>query len=167
MAITKRIKEYISINLPYYKGIKRKYRYDAEVKDKAWAILSDYVRCRDFIKYKRCVATGRVIAEWRDSDAGHFITMGGHGAQLGFHELNVHAQNGNSNRQSSPHEGADFEREIVRRHGQETVDMLRKMEQESPVKADEIFFIEKIKRFYTLFKQLKAEYPNHNYPDYI
>lgn len=63
-----------------------------KVKGKAWKILSDYVRMRDFIIYRRCVSCGKTINDWKDGDAGHFISMGGHGALTGFNDDNVHLQ---------------------------------------------------------------------------
>lgn len=164
--MTKYTKDYIKKNIPYYGKIKTKGRYKG-IKAKAWGILSDYVRIRDFIKYGTCVATGQRIDNWNDTDAGHFITMGGHGVQLGFHPFNVHAQSKNSNRQSGADEGADFERELVKRYGQSTVNLLRKMKNDAPIKADDWFFLKKIKDTHILFTSLRIKYRDFDYPDYI
>jgi hypothetical protein len=165
MAVSKRIKEYIKLNLPYYGSIPSKGRYKG-VKGKAWDILSDYTRCRDYVKYGRCVATGKRILDWKESDAGHFITMAGHGALVGFDEMNVHMQSKNSNQLSSAEDGAEFEREIIRRYGEGVTKHLKATKLET-VKADDLFFLGRIKHIYKLFQELKAKYPNHNYPDYI
>ena len=163
--MTNNTKNYIKENIPYYTKLPC-HRYKG-VRGKAWAFLSQYVRIRDFIKYRSCVATGHRIEDWKECDAGHFITMGGHGAQLGFNVLNVHAQSKNSNRQSGADEGADFERELVRRYGQKVVDDLRKMKHATPIKADDFFFIKKIQEVYKLFQGLKIVYPDYDFPSYI
>ena len=152
--------------LPYYNKIVSKGRYKG-VKAKAWSIFRDFVRIRDFVKYHSCVATGHRIEDWKECDAGHFITMGGHGAQLGFSVMNVHAQSKNSNRQSGADEGADFERELVVRYGQNMVNKLRRMKQDPPIKADDFFFIKKIQEVYKLFQELKKDYPDFDYPEYV
>lgn len=165
MALTKKIKEHIKLEMPYYGAITTKARYTG-VKAKAWAILSDYVRCRDFLKYRKCVATGEPITDWKVTDAGHFIVMASNGALIGFSEMNVHMQGKHSNHLSSAEDGAEFERELIRRYGDRIIKHLRSIKLET-VKADDIFFLNKIKYLYKLFKELKVEYPNHNYPDYI
>ena len=164
--MTKRTKQYIKDNFPYFGSITRKYRYKEIIKDKAWSLLSDYVRCRDFVKYGTCVATGNKITDWRDTDAGHFYTMAGNGALLGFSDMNVHAQSKISNKLSSAADGANFERELIRRYGKGIIASLDTMKHKT-VKADDYFFIGKIAEIYTLFRQLKKDYPNCDYPKYI
>ena len=135
-----------------------------KVKGKAWKILSDYVRMRDFIIYRRCVSCGKTIHDWKDGDAGHFISMGGHGALVGFNDDNVHLQCKHCNLNSSFHLGEPFESEM-RRRGIDP-DELRTLSHKS-VKADEMFFMEKIEEIYQKFQILKANYPNFDYPDYL
>lgn len=151
--------------MPYYGKITSKGRYSG-VKAKAWSILSDYVRCRDFVLYGRCVATGEKIMEWRDTDAGHFYTMAGHGALIGFSHLNIHAQSKMSNKLSSASDGLYFADTLKERYGKDILDTLRDMKNQT-VKADDIYFLQKIKEVWSLFQELKAKYPNHNYPDYL
>ena len=167
--MTKYTKKYLDENVPYFKSIVRKYRYSGSsgaIKDKAWSLLSDYVRCRDFILYGTCVATGNRIADWRESDAGHFYTMSGHGALIGFDDMNVHMQSKNSNQLSSAADGAEFERTLVNRYGVGVLKHLRATKLET-VKADDFFFIKKIQEIWPKFQDLKVQYPNHSYPDYL
>ena len=155
--------------LKCFKSIPRKYRYKSKnslIKDKAWAILSDYVRCRDTILYRECVATGNRIENWRDMQAGHYETMGGHGALLGFSELNIHAQSANSNRQSSMADGAKYKETLIKRYGKWIIDEINELKQ-STVKADDFFFIIKIDYITELFIELVEEHPNFDYPKYI
>lgn len=163
--MTKHLKEYIKLNLPYYGKIPTKGRYSG-VKAKAWAILSDYVRCRDFAKYKKCVARGTFIQDWRDTDAGHFHAMSGNGALIGFHHLNIHMQSKISNKISSQADGLSFGKELVRRYGKNILVELERIKNTS-VKADDLFFIEIIKDTYKRFQELKKDYPNINYPEYL
>lgn len=163
--MTKRAKEYIKEKIPYYGKISRKNRYSDQLKDKAWTILSDYVRCRDFLSYGTCVATGSKINHWRDSDAGHYESMSGHGALLGFSDMNVHAQSAISNFLSSMADGARFKEELVRRYGEEYVKNIEIMKHQT-VKADDWFFIGKIEEFHEKFLNLKNHY-ELDYPLYV
>lgn len=161
----KQVKAHIKKYLPYYGKIGTKNRYTG-VKAKAWGITSDYVRMRDFLKYRRCVSSGTPIANWKDHDAGHYYSMGGHGAYLGFHHLNIHLQGANENRQGSAHSGAYFRDELVRRYGEELITELTQAKN-TTVKADDWYFIEKIKEMYGRFQELKKEHPNADYPRYL
>lgn len=164
--MTKRIKEYIKENVPYFGSITRKYRYKEIIKDKAWSLLSDYVRCRDFVRYGTCVATGVRIADWRESDAGHFYNMANNGVLLGFDPMNVHMQSKISNKLSSAADGANFERTLIKRYGEGVIKHLKSQKVET-VRADELFFIGVIKEIWKLFQELKTQYPSHNYPEYL
>lgn len=164
--MTKSTKAHIKETMPWYGGIVRKNRYSDQVKDKAWSLLSDYVRCRDVAKYGTCVATGERINNWRDCDAGHYYNMGAYGALLGFDDMNVHAQSKRSNMLSSFSDGPAFKEEIIRRHGKEEFERISKLKG-ATVKADEIFFIGKLKDTWGKFQKLKGEYPDFDYPDYI
>jgi hypothetical protein len=160
------MKDYIALKVPYFSKITRKYRFEGVIKDRAWAILSDYVRMRDFILYGTCVATGSKIGHWRDGDAGHFYSMGGHGALSGFDPFNVHLQSKHSNHMSSFADGAPFERELVRRYGEWIIKHLRD-QANATVKADDFFFIQKIRGVYDDFLLLKEQHPNYDYPEYL
>jgi len=163
--MTKQVSAYIKANIPYYGKIKTKSRYSG-VKAKAWAIISDYVRCRDFYKYGTCVSSGTRIKHWKDGDGGHYISMSGHGAYIGFHDMNVHLQGANENRQSSAHSGAYYRDELVRRYGKELLKELDAAKNKI-VKADDWYFIERIEDIYKKFQLLKQQFPNGDYPDYI
>lgn len=161
--MTKQVKARLKL-IPYYKGITRKNRFTNPVKDKAWTLLSDFVRCRDFIKYKKCVSCGRTVAMWRILQGGHFINMSSNGASIGFSVKNVFGQCPFCNFQSSQHTGADFEREIVKR-GIKIQD-LKKLQQQT-VKADDWFFIAKIEEIWGLFQELKKEHDEFDFPEYL
>jgi hypothetical protein len=160
------IDEYIKLNLPYYGAIQRKYRYTDPIKDKAWSLLSDYVRCRDFVKYGTCVATGEHVSNWRETDAGHFYTMAGNTGLLGFSDMNVHMQKKISNKLSSAADGANFEREIIKRYGTEIMGKLQELKR-STVKADSLYFLGVIKETWGKFLFLKTLYPDCTYPEYL
>lgn len=164
--MTKQSKAYIKEKLPYYGKIgPSKGRYKG-IKDKAWTILSDYVRMRDWLCYGACVSSGKPIAHWRDGDAGHYYSMGGHGAYIGFDEMNVHMQSPNENRQGSAHSGAYYKEELLRRYDQNMLDRLERLKHET-VKADDWFFISRIEDLYEKFKLLKLQFPDGDYPKYI
>lgn len=164
--MTKQSKAYIKEKLPYYGKIgPSKGRYKG-IKDKAWTILSDYVRMRDWLHYGACVSSGKVISHWRDGDAGHYYSMGGHGAYLGFWEMNVHLQSPIDNKVGSAHSGAYYKEELIRRYGQKLIDDLVRYKNET-VKADDFFFLARIEDLYEKFKELKTEFPDADMPKYI
>lgn len=164
--MTIQTKKYIKENIPYYGKIgPSKGRYKG-IKGKAWDILSDYVRMRDWLRYKTSVSSGVRIEHWRDGDAGHYYSMSGHGAYLGFYELNIHLQGSMENKIGSAHSGAYYQQELVRRYGTKLLLDLAKYKNET-VKADDWYFLERIEYIYGLFQELKKEYPNADYPKYI
>lgn len=162
--MTKSLKEYIKVNLPYYTKIDT-LRYNS-VKGKSWRLLTDYCRLRDFIKYRSCVSCGSFLSQWRDCDGGHYISMGGHGASIGFSDKNVHAQCSKCNLQASQHTGFYYKEELTRRYGEEIHSELEHLKNTS-IKADDFFFVKKIEEIYEKFQSLKRESPDYDYPDYL
>lgn len=151
---------------PYLGKIKSKGRYSG-IKAKSWAILSDYVRMRDFIKYGTCVATGMKFSDWRHGDAGHYYSMGGaNGIYSGFSDLNVHLQSKSSNGFGGQDVGYAFGKELQRRYGRSILNKLKE-DTKKFAKDDKIFHLNKIQEIYEKFKKLKEENPNYDYPDYL
>lgn len=150
--------------LPYYGKI-TSLRYSG-IKGKAWKILSDYVRMRDFVKYKSCISSNARILNWNDTDAGHYVTMAGHGALVGFSDINIHAQSKSENAWGGMEAGARYRDNLVKRYGENILSDIEALKNQS-VKADDWFFLEKIKEIYTKFQELKKQYPNYDYPPYL
>jgi hypothetical protein len=165
--MTKQVKAYIKANMPYYGAIgPSKGRYKG-VKGKAWDILSDFVRCRDFLRFKgECVSSGARLTHWRDGDAGHYISMAGHGAYLGFMAENIHLQSKNENQIGSMDTGARFRDTLERRYGKEYISVLEHAKKET-VKADDWYFLSRIQEMHDMFQDLKKEFPFGDFPKYI
>lgn len=163
--MTKQVEKYIKENIPYYKKIPHKYRYSG-VKDKSWSLLSDYVRCRDYILFDgKCVATGRKIEHWRMGDPGHYKSMANNGVESGFDPMNIHLQSKSSNGWGGAADGHAFGIELDRRYGSGTAEKLR---QKRPMgKDDEWYHLRKIEDIYAKFKDLEKEYPDFDYPEYL
>ena len=53
---------------------------------------SEFVRRRDFIQFGRCISCRNPVSDWRQFDAGHFISAGGGGFALLFDERNVNGE---------------------------------------------------------------------------
>jgi Bacteriophage Lambda NinG protein len=51
-----------------------------------------YIRRRDFAAYGRCISCDKPVADWREFDAGHYISAGSGGFALLFDERNVNAE---------------------------------------------------------------------------
>lgn len=149
--------------LPFIRKIVSNGRYPG-LKGKAWTIVSEYCRMRDFILWRVCASCYTIPSDWRHFDAGHYISMGGHGAFIGFWVENIHGQCPYCNMHSSQHTGVHYHQELERR-GIDP-EKLRRLAQKS-VKADDLFWIEKIREVYVLFKKLKEENPGYDYPKYL
>lgn len=161
--MTKQLKEAIK-QVPYFTKI-TPLRYGG-VKGKAWRILSEFTRMRDFIKYGVCISSGKRIDDWKYVDPGHYFTMGGHGALIGFCDMNIHAQSKDDNAWGGMEAGARYKEGLIRRYGESILVELEKIKSQS-VKADDWFYLDKIKEIYDKFQQLKKEYPDFDYPDYL
>jgi len=163
--MTIRVAKYIKENIPYYGKIKDKSRYTG-VKAKSWSIISDFTRVRDFIKFGVCVATGHRFGSYREGQGGHYYSMGGHGVYSGFSVKNVHLQSGISNKCGGQNVGHNFGEELKRRYGMDYLDILLK-ETQTYAKDDEWFHVRKIEEVYSLFQELKNEYPDADFPEYV
>lgn len=164
--MTKQSQKYIKENLPYFTKIVRKNRYSDVVKDRAWSILSDYTRQRDWLRYGTCISSGKKIEDWRMADPGHFHNMGAHGAELGFYHLNIHLQSKHDNMLSEFASGKKYQDELVRRYGEAILGELEALKHVS-VKADDWYFIKKLEETYQRYQELKQEYPDEEYPEYV
>ena len=162
--MTKQLKTYIKEYVPYFTKILA-LRYNG-IKGKAWRVLTDYCRQRDFIKYGVCVSCTKSVKDWKDCDGGHYISMGGHGALIGFSESNVHLQCSSCNLFASQHTGVIYQDTLVTRYGGA---ILRQLDifKNSSVKADDWYFLQRIERIHGLYKELKEEYPDFEYPEYV
>jgi hypothetical protein len=164
--MTKQTQKFLKENIPYFTKITRKNRYSDVIKDRAWAILSDFCRQRDFIIYGTCISSGRKLADWHDGDAGHFYNMGAHGATLGFSDLNVHLQSKIDNMLSEAVSGGKYRDELVIRYGDGILEQLEAMKR-ATVKADDWFFMDKIMEVYGKYQELKMRHPEFDYPAYL
>lgn len=103
---------------PSFAGVKNSRRW-VGLRGAYWTIFSMYTRKRDFIKYGgRCVSCPKILEDWRDGDAGHYVSVARGGIDLCFDEKNVHLQ---CKRCNNPTWTVDasipFAEEIDRRYG--------------------------------------------------
>ena len=94
------------------------------IQKKVWKLVSDYVRIRDWYKYKGISVTGQYIQHWKEGDAGHFIGWTTCNNVFKFDVRNIHLQQSNSNRLSSMADGERFAKTINERYGQNYTDFL-------------------------------------------
>jgi Bacteriophage Lambda NinG protein len=107
-----------------YKGIKGKY----------WTLFSEFVRRRDFIRYGSCISCGKPVSDWREFDAGHFISAGGGGFALLFDERNVNGECQYDNVFNQNHLLL-YRRELDTRYGIGTADALEERYRDSHFKG--------------------------------
>ena len=113
-------------------------------KKELWKSFSLYIRNRD--NYT-CVTCGRV-GEGSGMHAGHYIPKSVGGLSLYFHEKNVHAQCYHCNINLGGN-GRMYERFMLRKYGQATVDELEKLQHSGVRKIDEAEYKRLIAKYQT------------------
>lgn len=91
---------------PRYEGLKGVY----------WAVVSEYVRRRDFGMWGTCVSCGKNMQGWQQGQAGHFIAAGTGGFELLFDLNNIHLECGYCNGVDGNHL-VGYERTLDKRYG--------------------------------------------------
>ena len=92
-----------------------------------WYVLSQYIRQRDYKAFEgQCVdMCGKVASDWREFDAGHYVSAGQGGFGLLFDEQNVNGQlKGCNNPTFSPNSLIGYTKGIDKRYGEGTADVL-------------------------------------------
>lgn len=107
-----------------YKGLKGKF----------WSTFSEYIRKRDFIKYRKCITCGKNFHSWKDSQAGHFAPAGNCGFALLFSEDNVHAECSYDNAFNSGHL-IQYRANLLSRYGKNFVSNLEEKYNQSRYKG--------------------------------
>lgn len=132
-----------------------------DLQQRLWRIVSDYVRLRDFYTYKKCVATGQYIQDWRDTDAGHFRPYSTCNGMFKFDIWNIHAQSKKSNAWGGMKDGYYFGEELKRRYGE---GFLEELEQENRnhvnEKVENYLVVKEMEDILDLFESLPEK------PDY-
>lgn len=161
--MNQKIKEKIK-SIPYYTKITA-LRYNG-IKGKAWRITSDFTRCRDFILYDgECISCTRKASQWAEFDAGHYLSMGGHGASSGFFLGNINSQCFRCNGLFDGIVGEEYKRKATQRNPNFIKEVMEKKHE--TLKADDWYFIGIIESVYSQFQELKLENKDFDYPQYI
>jgi hypothetical protein len=119
----------------------------APLKKKLWELCKELVRKRDG---KVCVVCGKAIATKAGWHTGHFIPSSTCGAYLRYDLRNLHSSCYNCNINLGGN-GALFYRSLEARYGKEFVEAIFRDKNKS-VKADIIFYTEKIEQYKELTK---------------
>lgn len=92
---------------------------------KAWKVVSDYVRERDFIKYGgKCVSCFRRLDRWQDGQAAHFKPWSTSNGLFKYELLNIHLSCPICNYGSGADVGFAYGEELKRRYGDDIVYVL-------------------------------------------
>lgn len=114
-----------------------------DLQKRLWKLVSDYVRIRDWYKYKgQCVATGIYIHHWKDGDAGHFIGWKTCNQIFKFDERNIHLQSPMSNRLGYADVGHNFGERLKQRYGE---NILQTLQQDNLKYQGKTFTVSEIK----------------------
>jgi len=106
------------------------------IKGCLWAIFSDYIRLRDFLKYGKCVSCPHRFEHWRDGDAGHYVSVTRGNFLTLFHEKNVNLQCKKCNNPNwTPDAAIPYRVELDRRWGNGTADEIEALAKRKDAKA--------------------------------
>lgn len=106
------------------------------IKGCLWAIFSDYIRLRDFLKYRKCVSCNHRFEHWRDGDAGHYVSVTRGNFFTLFHEKNVNLQCKRCNNPDWTSDAAiPYRIELDRRWGAGTADEIEALAARRDAKA--------------------------------
>ncbi len=105
---------------------------------KLWKVISDYVRIRDFIAYKRCISCSKAISRWKEWQAGHYVAFSVCRGWSKYDTDNIFGQcaycNTGYNANVTAH---NFRETIKSRYGQERLDYLDSFSKKPLDKLDE------------------------------
>lgn len=123
-----------AVKHPTIMGVRSR-RYTG-IKGCLWAIFSDYIRLRDFLKYGRCVSCPHRFENWRDGDAGHYISVTRGNWHTLFDERNVNLQCKRCNNPKwTPDASIPYRVELERRWGVGVADELEALAKRRDGKA--------------------------------
>jgi len=86
---------------------------------KAWKVVSDYVRERDFTKYGTCVSCYERFSDWKNGHAGHYKPWTLSNGLFKYDVVTISLQCATCNwnlKKSDAETGARFKEELERRH---------------------------------------------------
>lgn len=142
------------VKYPTVMGIKAT-RY-VGLKGVLWAIFSMYTRKRDFIAHAgRCVSCSAVLNDWKEGDAGHYISVTRGNFWSLFFEKNVHLQCKRCNNPKwTPDASIPYAFELDRRHGKGTAEMIYIESQKYAGSYSEIEYMREIELYKNKFDRL-------------
>lgn len=120
----------------------------SKLKKKLWTLFSIYIRYRD----KGVCFTCGLKKQWKEMQAGHFISRAIGGILLYFHERNVHCQCFRCNINLGGN-GAIYAKRLKERYGQEALDELYTLQQTLAQWTPQDY-LDKIEHYKNLIKEM-------------
>ena len=118
----------------YIKAIPEGSHGSGSLQKRLWKITSDFCRLRDWEKYGRITVTGEVLNDWRDGDAGHYISFSKCNGLYKFHPQNIHLQGKASNGWGGQNVGHLFGETLKRRYGKNILQTIEQTNNSYPLK---------------------------------
>jgi hypothetical protein len=142
------------VKYPTVMGIKGT-RYTG-LKGVLWAIFSMYTRKRDFLLHTgSCVSCSAVLNDWKEGDAGHYVSVTRGNFWSLFFEGNVHLQCKRCNNPKwTPDASIPFAFELDRRLGKGTAEMIYTKSQEYAGSYSELEYMREIELYKNKFAKL-------------
>jgi hypothetical protein len=153
--------EYKGLNIS---SIKEGSHGSGSLQKRLWKLVSDYVRIRDFYEYGQCVSCNKRFLTWKDTDwqAGHYYPYSVCKGYTKFYVDNIFGQCSRCNRgfNGSP-SGATFKENIIKRYGQEQLDLISIYPQSPVEKLNDVVILDLIYDMVQMIKELPEK------PDYF
>ncbi len=132
------------------------------IQRKYWKVTSDYVRQKDFEKYKgECIACGMRKPIER-IQAGHYKSWAACRGYSKWDTLNIFGQCDYCNTGFNSNEvGVKFKDGIIRRYGQERMDYIERLSSYPTEKLEDHEIVDKIKNVLYLMNELKTKPAYH------
>lgn len=126
------------------------------IKGCLWTIFSRYTRKRDFQLYDgQCVSCRRRLDDWKDGDAGHYVSVTRGNALTMWHEQNVNLQCKRCNNPDwSPDSSIPYGIEVDRRYGAGTALMLEELGAQRSKEYSYLEYLQQIQIYKDKFAKL-------------
>jgi hypothetical protein len=113
-----------------------------------WKVISDFVRQRDFNKYKgRCVSCGKRLEQWQDGQGAHYRRYATCNSYFKFHPDNVALSCAYCNQNEDGVIGHAFAEELKRRYGEKHLDWIEKENNKwRGVKLEDHIMVERVEK---------------------
>lgn len=133
---------------PWFKSIPIGSHGNSPTQKRYWKVISDFVRQRDFQKYKgKCVSCAKRLEQWQDGQAAHYRRYATCNSYFKFHPDNIALSCSYCNQNEDGVIGHSFGEELKRRYGEKHLDWIEKENNKwRGVKLEDYIIVERVEK---------------------